>query len=183
MNIIENTIIPDELKNLCFECDIERCKGSCCVEGDAGAPLTEDEISLLEDNIDKILPYMEQPGKDIVERNGVFDWDVDGQYVTPLVDDRECAFAIFFNDIAYCAIEKAWEENRISLQKPESCHLYPLRLTEQSNGMITIQYHEWPICSSALDNGASKQTRLHLFLEKALVKKFGIKWYEKLKHL
>jgi hypothetical protein len=180
MKVIGNTIVPAELQHLCFACDIMKCKGACCVEGDAGAPLTEEEINELEDGIDKLLPYMVEAGREVVSRSGVFDWDMDGNYVTPLVNDRECAFVYFTEDgIALCAIEKAWEEGKISLQKPESCHLYPLRLTSLENGMTKIVYHRWHICEDALKNGAEKGILLHTFLKPALVRKFGQKWVEK----
>ncbi|MFO7723374.1 MAG: DUF3109 family protein [Bacteroidales bacterium] len=182
MKVIDNTIVPEELTSLCFACDIEQCKGACCVEGDAGAPLTEEEISLLEDYIERIIPYMEEPGKEVVKRYGVFDWDMDGNYVTPLVNDRECAFAWFTDDgIALCAIEKAWEAGDVPLQKPESCHLYPLRLTRLENGLTKMVYHRWPICNPALENGEKKGIRLVDFLKAALTRKYGAEWREKLK--
>lgn len=181
MKVIGNVIVPEELRGLCFACDIPRCKGACCVEGDAGAPLTEEEISLLEDYSDRVLPFMEKEGREVVKRNGVFDWDMDGQYVTPLVNDRECAFACFLEDgTALCAIEKAWEAGEVPLQKPESCHLYPLRISKMENGMEKIVYHRWPICTPALENGLSKKIVLQDFLEGPLVRKYGKEWYARL---
>ncbi len=179
MKVIGNLIVPDELHSACFSCDLNQCKGACCVEGDAGAPLTEEEISLLEDYIDRVFPFMEPEGRKIVGYNGVFDWDMEGQYVTPLVNDRECAFAIFREGIALCAIEQAHAAGVIPLQKPESCHLYPLRLKKMENGMTRIYYHQWHICEPARENGQKKGIKLIDFLEKALVNKFGKEWLEK----
>lgn len=180
--MIENTIVPDELTGLCFACDVNMCKGACCVEGDAGAPLTEDEICLLEDYLENLIPFMEASGRDVVSVYGVFDWDIDSNYVTPLVNDRECAFASFTSDgIAICAIEKCWNEGLIPLQKPESCHLYPLRIIKIENGIEKLVYHRWSICEPALRNGIQKGEKLHAFLKDALVLKYGKEWFEKLK--
>ncbi len=181
MKVTGNVMVPDELQQVCFACDVTRCKGACCVEGDAGAPLTEEEISLLEDYIDRVLPFMEKAGQEVVRRHGVFDWDMEGNYVTPLVNDRECAFACFINGIAHCAIEKAWEAGILPMRKPESCHLYPLRLSVLDNGMVNIVYHRWPICNSALENGLEQGISLQDFLKEALIRKFGEEWYRELK--
>jgi hypothetical protein len=179
MKVIGNIIVPDELYSACFACDLSQCKGACCVEGDAGAPLTEEEISLLEDYIDRVIPFMEEEGRKVVEHHGVFDWDMEGQYVTPLVHDRECAFAIFRDGIALCAIEKAYEAGAVPLQKPESCHLYPLRLKTMENGMTRIYYHQWHICEPARKNGLLNHIRLIDFLKAPLIRRFGKDWVEK----
>lgn len=181
MKVLDNVLVPEELQSVCFACDVTKCHGSCCVEGDAGAPLTEEEISLLEDYLDRILPFMEKAGQDVVKRSGVFDWDMDGNYVTPLVNNRECAFAYFNDGIALCAIEKAWEAGEVPLQKPESCHLYPLRLTTMKNGMIKMVYHRWPICEPALQNGNEQGIELGSFLKDALIRKFGEEWFARQK--
>jgi len=179
MIAIENTIISKSIKEIYFCCDLKKCKGACCVEGDAGAPLEEDEISILEDEIKNILPFMMEKGKEIIEKNGVFDYDEFGNYVTPLINDRECAYVIFENDIAFCAIEKAYNLNKISFRKPVSCQLYPIRITKYKD-FDAVNYHKWFICEKALVNGKREKITLYKFVKDALIRKFGKKWYEEL---
>ena len=177
--MIDDTLVSEELKNICFSCDLSQCSGDCCVEGDAGAPLEEEEISILEDYLSEIKPYMAREGLEVVEKNGVFDYDVDGEYVTPLVNDRECAFVYFENGISYCAIEKAWIEGKIDFQKPVSCHLYPVRLSKLKHH-TAVNYDRWDICKTALLKGKKEKIPLYKYLEIPLVRKFGATWYQKL---
>ncbi len=182
MIIIDKTLVSDELKEVCFCCDLEKCKGACCVEGDAGAPLEEEEISPLEDDLHLIEPYMTEEGIRVVRESGVFDYDEHGHFVTPLVNDRECAFANFDNGIAYCAIEKAYEEKKIGFRKPLSCHLYPLRISKLI-GHDAVNYHKWDICKPALEKGRQLHLRLGDFLKEALIRKYGPEWFDKFKSL
>jgi len=152
MIAIEHTLISDDIRDVCFICDLEKCKGACCVEGDAGAPLEEEEISVMEDALDDIKPYMTEEGREVVEKGGIFDYDMFGHFVTPLVHDHECVFVYFENGIAFCAIEKAYNEGKIQFQKPVSCHLYPIRLSGY-NDFSALNYHEWHICNEALKKG------------------------------
>lgn len=183
MIIIDNTIVSDDFKKACFICDLEKCKGACCVEGDAGAPLDEEEISILEDSLDYVIPYMRQEGIDEVNKNGVFDFDSTGHYVTPLVNGKECAFAIF-NDqgIAMCAIEKAWNEGKVSFRKPISCHLYPIRLSGYKD-FEAINYHNWHICEPARIKGKEVNLPVHRFLKEAIIRKYGESYYEEMNNL
>jgi hypothetical protein len=182
MILLENTIISDNLQTVHFACDLEKCKGACCVEGDAGAPLEEEEISLLEDYFHEIKPFMLEDGIEEIGKTGVFDYDADGKYVTPLVKGKECAFVFFQDDIARCAIEKAYQEKRIPFPKPLSCHLYPVRIRELHEGEA-LNYHKWHICNKALENGMKLKMPLYLFLEEALIRKYGRNWYNKLAKL
>ena len=177
--IIDDTIISDELAEARFCCNLAACKGACCVLGDAGAPLDAEEISSLEDAIDFIKPYMEAGGKEVIEKNGVFDYDADGNFVTPLVNDRECAFVYFKNNIAFCAIEKAWLEKQIDFQKPISCHLYPVRLGKLHD-MTAVNYHKWSVCKPAIKKGNELQLPAYIFLKEPLIRKFGEKWFQQL---
>ena len=176
---IDDTLVSEELKTICFSCDLSQCRGDCCVEGDAGAPLEEEEISILEDYLSEIKPYMAREGLEVVEKNGVFDYDVDGEYVTPLVNDRECAFVYFENGISYCAIEKAWLEGKIDFQKPVSCHLYPVRLSKLKHH-TAVNYDRWDICKTALLKGKQDKLPLYKYLKTPLIRKFGTTWYQKL---
>jgi hypothetical protein len=179
MIAIEKTLISDQVVQTCFACDLKACKGACCVEGDAGAPLDEDEIGILEDCLEEIIPYMTTKGRKQVETSGVFDYDMFGHFVTPLVNDCECAFVYFENEIAFCAIEKAFNEGKIAFQKPVSCHLYPVRISRY-NDFDAVNYHEWHICKPALKQGQSLNIPLHEFLKNPLIRKYGTNWYNEL---
>jgi len=179
MIIIGNTSISDDLYLVGFCCHLERCKGACCVAGDAGAPLEEEEISILEDELEKIKPYMTAQGIQTVEDMGVFDYDVQGKFVTPLVNDGECAFANFENGIAYCAVEKAFFEGVIKFRKPVSCHLYPVRITKYET-FEAVNYEKWTICKPALKLGKKQKLPLYVFLKDALIRKYGESWYKEL---
>lgn len=180
MIAIDNTLISDDLKGVKFICDLDKCHGACCIEGDAGAPLDEEEISILEDSIDEIKPYMVPAGIEAVEKNGVFDYDMFGHFVTPLVNDQECAFVFFEDGTAKCAIERAQQEGKISFPKPISCHLYPVRINNYK-GFDAVNYHEWHICEPALKKGKIHDVPLYIFLKDSLIRKYGESWYNELK--
>ena len=186
MIIIEDTILSEDIFKVKFCCDLAACKGACCVEGDAGAPLEEEEISILEDCIDEVKPYMVEEGRSIIEKQGVFDYDGDGEFVTPLVNDKECTFVYWENGTSFCAIEKAWSEGKIKFQKPISCHLYPIRLSKLHDS-VAVNYHQWEICKPALKKGGDLGLPLYKFLKDPLIRKFGKEWYgymeEAAKHL
>ena len=179
MIIIDDILVSDEIKEIHFACNLNGCSGDCCVDGDAGAPLTEEEISILEDDIDEVKPYMTELGINVINQVGVFEYDTDGEYVTPLVGDVECAFVYFENGISFCAIEKAYLEGKISFQKPISCHLYPIRLSYVGPS-LAINYHTWNICSSALIHGKETGSPLYKYLKEPLIRRFGKIWYDKL---
>lgn len=176
---LDNTLISDDIRDSFFCCDLGQCKGGCCVEGDAGAPLEEEEISLIEDCLEFILPYMPPGGQDIVNANGVFDYDAEGNYVTPLVNDGECAFVCHENGIARCAIEKAFGERAIPFPKPISCHLYPIRVRKLANGNEALNYHKWHLCKYAVEKGYAENLFLYRFLDQALIRKYGRAWYNR----
>lgn len=172
-------LITDDLKEVFFCCDMVKCKGACCVEGDAGAPLEEEEISLLDDYLDEIIPYMTPEGIEEIERLGVFDYDAEGKFVTPLIEGMECAYIFFDEGIARCAIEKAFQEEKIPFPKPLSCHLYPLRISKMGEE-DAVNYHKWYICDNALEKGHREKIPLYIFLQDALIRKYGRSWYNKL---
>ncbi len=140
MLVVQDILVSEDIRDIRFACDLEKCRGACCVEGDAGAPLDEDEIGIMEDNYDYFKGYMTEEGVREVDKNGVFDFDVDGSFVTPLINHKACAFIRHENGITKCAIEKAWEEGKSAFQKPVSCHLYPIRIikNELMEGVIII---------------------------------------------
>ena len=176
---IGNTIISEDVIKVKFLCDLHACKGDCCIHGDEGAPLEEDEISIIEDNIDSIVPFMRQEGIDVIDKNGVFDYGMDGDYVTPLINNEECAFVYYENGISFCAIEKAYREGEINYIKPISCHLYPIRINEY-NDFEAVNYHKWEICKPAIINGEEKGVPVYKMLKEPLIRKYGSEWYEQL---
>lgn len=178
MIVVDKTIISEDIKRACFVCDLSKCKGACCIEGDAGAPLEEEEISVLEDSLEYIKPYMRPEGIEEVKRNGVFDFDDHNHYVTTLVNGKECAFVVFNEQgIAGCAIEKAWKDGKINFRKPISCHLYPIRVS-QYRDFEALNYHEWHICKPAVENGKKLKVPLYQFLKDAIIQKYGEKYYQ-----
>ncbi len=179
VKIIDNTLISEDLKKIRFSCDLSQCRGDCCIEGDAGAPLEKEEISILENFINDIKPFMTKKGREVVEKNGIFEYDIDAEYVTPLINNRECAFVVFDKGIASCAIEQAWSAGKISFRKPISCHLYPVRLTKLKNH-IAVNYDKWDICKMALVKGKHENMPLYKTLKVPLIRKFGENRYQKL---
>lgn len=179
MLIVDKILVSDALKDTYFACNLHACKGDCCVAGDAGAPLEEEEISILEDVLGEVIPYMSPEGKDAVDWAGVFEYDTEGEYVTPLVNDAECAFVIVEDDINYCAIEKAYFEGKIKFHKPVSCHLYPIRIKKVGD-TEAVNYDQWSVCAPALVHGKSVGIPLYQYLKEPLIRKFGSKWFAKL---
>lgn len=179
MIIIDDIIVSDEFRDARFCCNVQKCLGACCVEGDAGAPLEEEEISIIEDHIEEIEPYMRAEGIEVINKRGIFDYDMSGDYVTPLINDKDCAFVFYKNKVAKCAIEKAWEDGKIDFQKPLSCHLYPVRITKSDN-FEAVNYHKWFICEPARTFGKSEEIPLYKFLKDPLKRAYGEDWYNKL---
>ena len=177
---IDDKLISEDLFSEEFVCNLAKCKGICCVEGDAGAPLDEDETKILDEIYPKIKPYLRPEGIEAIEEQGTYTLDFEGDLVTPLVNNAECAYVIF-DEKGYtkCAIEKAYEDGVIDWQKPISCHLYPIRITEYSN-FSAINYHEWDICSDACTLGKELGVKVYQFLKKPLIRKYGEEFYQTL---
>lgn len=180
MFAIQNTLVSLDLLERYFVCDLNACKGICCVKGDAGAPLTDEEIDLLENIIDEILPYLDDEGRAMIDQKGVFEIDVDGDKGTSLLENGRCAYALVDDSgMVSCGIEKAYNDGAITFKKPISCHLYPVRVTEYEN-YDAVNYNKWSICKPACDCGAKLNVPLYRFLKEALVRKYGNDWYEEL---
>lgn len=179
MIVVDTAIVSDDVARIRFACDLPQCFGACCVQGDAGAPLEDEEIDLLEQYFEEIKPFMISEGIKAVEDNGVFDYDEKGNFVTTLINGQACAFACFEDNIARCAIEKAFDEKRISFHKPVSCHLYPICIQRYKN-FDGVNYHRWYICAKAIANGKKNGIYLYQFLRDALIRKYGEKWYSDL---
>ena len=176
---IDNTIISLDVLEKEFICDISICKGDCCVQGDSGAPLEEDEILYLEENYEKIKPYLTDKGKKVIKKHGIWFTDSEGEKVTTLINNKECAFIVFDNGIAKCGIEMAKNNGDIDFLKPISCHLYPIRVKEYSD-FFAVNYNTWDICASAVRFGKFKGVKVYEFLKEPLIRKFGEEWYKDL---
>ena len=177
---IQNKIVSTQIFERKFVCDLNACKGACCIQGDAGAPLTIEEASIIEDDLDKILPYMRPEGIEAVEKTGVFYIDQDNELGTTLVNEQECAF-VYFDEkgITKCAIEKAHKEGKTEFKKPISCHLYPIRV-KNFNDFTALNYNEWDICEPACKCGSELDVPVYRFLQEPLIRAFGEDFYNEL---
>ncbi len=174
---IENTLVSEILFERKFLCDLEACKGACCVEGDAGAPLEEAEAEYLKENIKKITPYLRKEGIKAIIEHGTSVIDKEGDEVTSLVKNAECSFVIFDEKgISKCGIESAYEDGVIGFQKPISCHLYPVRISKIGS-MEALNYSKSEICDPACKLGESTGLKVFRFLKEALIRKYGLSYY------
>ncbi|MBA3663559.1 MAG: DUF3109 family protein [Bacteroidetes bacterium] len=181
MIAIDKTLISEDLLERKFVCDLNACKGGCCVAGDSGAPLDQNELEVLDSVLDAVKPYMVKKGVQAIEKHGAYVIDGDGDYTTTLVSQgAECAF-VYFDEtkIAKCAIEKAYKEGKISWQKPISCHLYPVRITPFKN-YDAVNYHSWDVCKPACECGAKLDVPVYKFLKEPLIRKYGKDWFKQL---
>lgn len=174
---IDDKIISLELFTARFRCDLHACKGECCVEGNAGAPLDTEEIAMLEDEWDNYKEFMTPQGRKAIEEQGWAVTDFEGDLTTPLVDGAECAYTIVQDGVTWCAIEKAWTLGLTPYRKPISCHLYPIRLVNLSNGMTGLQYHRWDVCRAAEILGKREGEPLYRTLKDPIIRKFGPDFY------
>jgi hypothetical protein len=178
------TLISEDLFEKRFVCDLNACKGACCVEGASGAPLDPEEDQLLKELWPKIRPYIPEKGQRAIDEHGVSEVDEDGDLVTTLVEGRgECAFTVFDEKgIALCGVEKAWKDGAIPFRKPISCHLYPIRIAKLKfhDG---LNYHRWPICKPACECGAKLDVPVFRFLKDSLTRKYGADWYAELEEV
>jgi len=180
--IDENKLVSLSLIEEHFVCNLNACKGACCWEGDYGAPVSEEERTILEEIYPKLRPILTVEGNLSIALQGTSVWAEEGEeYATPLIDGAACAYLTRDeNGIAKCGIEKAHEMGLIDFQKPISCHLYPVRIEKMSSGYEALNYHEWDICAAACANGKSLQMPVYQFVKNALVRKYGEAFYEEL---
>ena len=178
---IGNTVVSFDLFEQQFCCDLGICRGACCIEGDAGAPLELDEVDQLEEALPAVWDDLSEASKAVIDAQGVAYVDADGDMVTSIVNGRECVFT--YTDVAdgicKCALEKAYREGRTSFYKPISCHLYPVRL-EHYKRFTAVNYHRWDVCACAERNGKQLKLPVYKFLKVPLIRKFGEAWYNEL---
>lgn len=177
---IGKTVISDDIGDKFFVCDLSKCKGACCVEGDLGAPLLEEELPILKAIYEDVKPYLSAKGIEAIEAQGVYIKDWEGDFSTPTIDDKECAYSLYDEaGILKCGIEQAYLDKKIDFQKPISCHLYPIRITNYEH-YEALNYDRWDICHAACHYGASLGVPLYKFLKSPLIRKYGMDWYDEL---
>ncbi|WP_339815175.1 DUF3109 family protein [uncultured Imperialibacter sp.] len=180
MILVENAVISDDIKEQLFVCDLTKCKGACCVEGDLGAPLEEDELQQIDSILDEVKPFMSDAGVKAIEKSGAYLLDEEGDFSTTTINNKECAFAIYDErGILKCATEQAWLAGKTKWRKPISCHLYPIRISKYDN-YDALNYHRWQICAPACDHGKELGVPVYKFLKEALIRKYGEAWYQQL---
>jgi len=179
-----NTLLSEELLSEQFVCDLQKCKGACCVEGDAGAPLEPAEVDILKKEYSNFENYLRPEGRAAVEEQGTHVIDpMDDEPVTPLVNGAECAYVVFDEKgTTLCGIEKAWRDGKTSFRKPVSCHLYPIRI-QRYKSFDAVNYHQWQICAPACDLGKELKVPVFRFAKDSLIRKYGEKWYQELEIL
>ena len=181
MLIVGDSIISDDIKDKKFCCDIDKCKGMCCVEGDYGAPITKKEKRIITNLLPKVLPYLSDKAKKIIEKHNFFTLDCDGELVTQVVDNKDCVFAFKSETgCTFCVFQKLYLEKKIDFIKPISCHLYPIRVSEYDE-MTSLNYHRWDVCKDAIEKGEKENVYVYQNCKEALIRRFGEDWYNELK--
>ncbi len=190
---VAGVLVSSDIITERFCCDLEQCKGACCVEGDAGAPVTLDEIGEIEDALDVVWEDMTASAQAVVDRQGVAYTDREGELVTSIVGGKDCVFT-YYDDLeitntqhptpithcCLCALEKAYRAGTSKFCKPISCALYPIREKRFSSGLIGLNYHRWSVCECARKKGKSLDLPIYRFLKEPLIRRFGKEWYAEL---
>ncbi len=177
---VGEVLVSDDVRDKEFVCNLDKCKGACCVEGDFGAPLEENELAILEEIYPHVRPYLSPEGIREIEKQGTHTVDDEGELCTPVIGGRECVYAIYDKKgVLKCGIEQAYLDGKISWKKPISCHLYPIRITSKKN-FEALNYHKWHICSPACALGKELQVPVYKFLKDPLIRKYGEAWYAEL---
>ena len=198
---VGGVLISSEILTEYFCCDYEKCHGICCVEGDAGAPITLDEIAGIEDALDTVWPTLSASAQSVIDHQGVAYTDKDGELVTSIVRGRECVFAReMLSDSSnlagdqgfsakqgrtedscwLCMLERAYRNGQTSFCKPISCSLYPIREKTFSDGLVGLNYNKWDVCRDAVIKGTALKMPVYKFLREPLIRRFGEEWYEEL---
>ena len=177
---IDDILVSSDIFTEEFCCDLDACKGFCCVEGDAGAPVTLDEIGGIEDALDTVWDDMSASAQAVVDKQGVAYTDRDGDLVTSIVGGKDCVFTCYEGDCCLCALERAYRSGKTGFCKPISCALYPIREKRLGNGMIALNYNRWDVCRDAVKKGHELHLPVYKFLKEPLIHRFGAEFYEKL---
>ncbi|MFO7445649.1 MAG: DUF3109 family protein [Ignavibacteriaceae bacterium] len=178
---VEDVLVRPEILENKFECDLNKCKGACCtLESEYGAPLLEEEVGEIEKILDIVKSYLPESHLEEIEKRGFYDIK-DGDLMVSSVNNRACVFAYFDGDIARCAIEKAYFDEKIKFRKPISCHLFPIRVSKF--GGDVLRFEKFNECSPAIDNGEKNNTKVIDFCRDSLTRLYGKQWYLKLKDI
>ena len=177
---IGDAIVASDIIEENFLCDLSACMGECCIEGDAGAPLEEDEVKIIEDLLSEVWDDLSPAAQAVIKEHGVAYRDHDGDMVTSIVNGKDCVFTYYDEKgICKCTIEKAYREGRTNFYKPISCHLYPIRLQKYKD-FTAVNYHRWSICKAAVLLGKKEGLKVYEFLKEPLIRRFGEDWYNEL---
>ena len=195
---IKDTLVSMHIITEEFCCDLEACKGKCCIIGDAGAPVSMDEVMELENVLDEVWDDLSASAQAVIDKQGVAYTDQEGDLVTSIVNGKDCVFT-YYDDLTLslpdanggerqctipncclCATEKAFRAGRTSWCKPISCALYPIRVKELKNGLTALNYHQWDICADGRRKGRELHMPVYKFLREPLIRRFGQEWYDEL---
>ena len=163
-----------------FCCDLEKCKGRCCVEGDAGAPVTMDEVMEIENVLDIVFEDLSEKAQEVILEQGVVYNDREGDLVTSIVNGKDCVFTCYDKELCLCTFDRAHRAGRCSFRKPISCALYPIREKRFDDDLVGLNYHRWEVCKPAVKKGRELNLPLYRFLEGPLTERFGREWYAEL---
>lgn len=186
---LHNTLLSTDIITERFCCDLSKCKGRCCIEGDAGAPVTLDELGKIEDNLDTVWNELSASAQSVIDQQGVAYTDREGDLVTSIVNGKDCVFTCYqdldtpdgtVENCCLCAFERAFRQGRTTWCKPISCALYPIRVKPLRNGMTALNYNRWDVCAEAVKKGQELDIPVYRFLREPLIKSFGEEWYNEL---
>ncbi len=175
---IQQTLLSDDIFNEQFICDLCKCKGQCCVDGESGAPITQEEYVQIQRILPLIQDMLSPEAQSLINKQGIAYTDEDGELVTSIINGEECVFTWFDEEgVCKCAIDTAFREGLTDVQKPISCHLYPIRLTDYTD-FTAVNYHRWSICKPAIKLGRKESLPIYRFLREPLIRRFGKDWYK-----
>jgi hypothetical protein len=178
---IGRTIVSLDVLEKKFLCDLLKCKGACCVEGDSGAPVTPEEVKSIQDSYSEFAPFISEEHQKEISKQGFAVVDLDGDLVTPLFNNRQCVYSFEEKGILKCGIEKAFLDGKIDFRKPVSCHLFPIRITEYKR-FDAVNYQQIDICKPGRECGKGQNLPLYVFLKEPLIRKYGEEWYAQLEY-
>jgi hypothetical protein len=173
------TIVSEDILEKDFVCNLSACHGACCIDGDAGAPLSAEETKIMEEIYPKVKPFLRKEGIEAIERLGTWVKGAEQDLETPLIDNKDCAYVIFDGKTALCGIEQAYNQGVVTWKKPVSCHLYPIRVKDFTD-FAAVNYDRWDICDDACSLGKELQVPIYKFVKEALIRRFGEDWYMEL---
>lgn len=180
---VDNVLLSSDIITEMFCCDLDKCHGICCIEGDAGAPVTMQEVAAIEESLDAVWNQLGAAAQSVIDRQGVAYVDEEGDLVTSIVGGKDCVFTCSQHGCCLCALERAYRDGKTGFCKPVSCALYPIREKTLRTGQVALNYHRWNVCRDAVEKGRQLQLPVYKFLKEPLIRRFGHEWYEQLEIL